>query len=73
VAATSNITIPVTLASTTITGTPAVSLASTTITSISAGTNTIGDVTVGNYNQRQFIDVARTAYAVGIRTNLVWS
>ena len=40
---------------------------------LATGSNTIGNVTVGSYDQRQFIDIARNTYANGIRQNLVWN
>jgi len=43
------------------------------VTSISTGTNTIGDVTTGGYDRRQFMDIARNTYANGIRQNLIFS
>lgn len=49
----------------------------TTLTGITnalpAGTNTMGNVTVGGMDHKQFIDVARNAYANGIRSKLTFS
>jgi len=52
----------------TVSGTVTTSLASTTITGISAGVS----VNVGGQTDQMFQDPARTAYAVGIRNNLVF-
>jgi hypothetical protein len=41
--------------------------------SLPAGANTIGNVTVGGMDHKQFIDIARTAYANGIRNKLIFS
>ena len=38
-----------------------------------AGTNTVGNVTVGSMDQKQFIDIARNAYSNGIRSKLTFS
>ena len=56
-----------------VSGSVTATVASTTVTAISAGTTTIGDVTIGGYDRRQFMDIARSTYAMGIRSNLVFS
>ena len=38
-----------------------------------AGTNTLGNVTLGGADQRQFIDTARTAYNTGVRSKLTFN
>ena len=40
---------------------------------LGAGANTVGNVTVGLMDHRQFIDVARTAYNTGIRSKLTFT
>lgn len=40
---------------------------------IAAANNTIGNVSVGGADQRQFIDIARNTYANGIRNKLTFS
>lgn len=49
----------------------------TAVTAISnalpSGTNTLGNVTVGGMDDKQFIDIARNAYANGIRSKLTFS
>ena len=37
------------------------------------GGNTIGNVTIGGMDDKQFIDIARTAYNTGIRQRLTFS
>jgi hypothetical protein len=59
---------------TAITTTVPVSGTVTTTTSLAAGANAIGSITaIDGYNHQMFQDFAKTAYATGIRQNLIFS
>ena len=56
-----------------VSGSITATVASTTITSISAGTSLIGGVTIDGQGRQMLQDFAKTAYATGIRQNLIFS
>ena len=55
-----------------VSGTVTATVSSTTITSISAGTTNIGSVNLDGQGHQMFQDFAKTAYATGIRNQLVF-
>ena len=52
---------------------PTVAAVTAITNALPAGANTIGNVTVGSMDHKQFIDVARTAYNTGIRSKLTFT